>query len=94
VSCTSNTACTAVGSYTNGEPDELPLAERWNGTRWSIQRAATPPGTDNIIFGPGTANIILTDVSCPSKTVCVASGSYTVNSGNYLPFVERWNGRR
>jgi hypothetical protein len=36
VSCTSTTACTAVGSGVNG-----PLVERWTGRKWAIQRSAT-----------------------------------------------------
>ena len=43
VSCTSVSACTAVGSFTNtllGSPS--PLAERWNGTEWSVQTVVPP----------------------------------------------------
>src|SRR5439155_1738494 len=35
VRCTSGSACTAVGSYTNSDGTNLTLAERWNGTTWS-----------------------------------------------------------
>ena len=35
VSCTSPSACTAVGSYSPGNPD-LTLIESWNGSTWSI----------------------------------------------------------
>jgi len=45
VSCTSSTECTAVGSYEPNPPDSpVPLAERWNGTEWSIQTTPTPEG--------------------------------------------------
>jgi hypothetical protein len=37
VSCTSATACTAVGYYTNSGGTDVTLAEGWNGTSWAIQ---------------------------------------------------------
>jgi hypothetical protein len=93
VSCQSAAACTAVGSYDDGQGDWLPLAERWNGTRWSIQRPAIPRGAANLITkGIGAAQIFLSGVSCPSKTVCVASGRYTLDTGfTSAPLVERWS---
>src|SRR5262249_33156250 len=45
ISCTSSTACTAVGankeSTTKGTYKK-PLAERWNGTSWSVQTVPSP----------------------------------------------------
>ena len=80
VSCPNPTSCFAVGSY--GVPGILkPLAERWNGSHWSIM---TSPNTGS----PGT---ILTGVSCPSPTSCFAVGSYDV-SGTEKSLVEHWNG--
>src|SRR5271169_7024220 len=37
VSCTSPTACTAVGGDSSGT-----VAERWDGTRWSVQSIPSP----------------------------------------------------
>jgi len=37
VSCTSATACSTVGRYSNTAGTDLALAERWNGTEWTIQ---------------------------------------------------------
>jgi hypothetical protein len=37
VSCPSATKCLAVGSY-EGAHGILPLAERWNGSKWTIER--------------------------------------------------------
>jgi hypothetical protein len=65
VSCTSTSACTAVGSYSAGT-STLSLAERWNGTSWSIQATANPTGSP--VFAP------LSAVSCPTATRCVATG--------------------
>jgi hypothetical protein len=35
-SCNGASACTAVGEYTNGSGVQVPLAEKWNGTSWTI----------------------------------------------------------
>ena len=59
VSCTSASACTAVGSLPPGT-----LAERWNGTRWAIQP------TPNPAQGGGG----LSGVSCTSASACTAVG--------------------
>src|SRR5215472_11542342 len=37
VSCTVATACIAVGYYTSSQGVKVTLAERWNGTSWSVQ---------------------------------------------------------
>jgi hypothetical protein len=70
VSCTSATACSAVGDYVStiapGTTGELTLAEAWDGTTWTIQ--PTPNST-------GRANSFLNGVSCTSTTKCTAVGS-------------------
>jgi hypothetical protein len=78
VSCTAAAACTAVGFYTNSKSEELPLAERWNGTEWVIQ--TTPNPAESI-------NTSLFAVSCTSSTVCTAVGHQTKNA-----LAEHWNG--
>ncbi len=86
VSCTSATACTAVGvSNNNASAPAVPLAERWDGTAWTIQ--PTPAPTNPPASG-------LSDVSCTSATACTAVGSSYVNSatGGYVPLAERWDG--
>ncbi len=60
VSCTSVTACIAVGRFTNQAGRALTLAERWNGRRWSLQSTPNARG--------------LSSVSCASATVCMAVG--------------------
>src|SRR5262249_34963662 len=60
VSCTSLSACTAVG----GRADGTTLAERWNGTRWRIQATPNPPG-----------GAFLNSVSCASASACTAGGN-------------------
>lgn len=44
VSCTSAKACTAVGSYFDAlVGGQLTLAERWNGTNWTVEQTPDPP---------------------------------------------------
>jgi hypothetical protein len=62
VSCTSTSACTAVGFYTDAAGIHT-LAERWDGSRWQIQPSGTTAGPFNA-------------VSCSSATFCMAVGSH------------------
>jgi hypothetical protein len=83
VSCTSSTACFAVGEYfANRVPDKT-LIERWNGTAWSIVPSANP-------IGGGVLNA----VSCTSATFCMAVGVHRLTKTSYSSAVaERWNGK-
>jgi hypothetical protein len=83
VSCSSVTACTAVGYYNSGGVD-VTLAERWNGTKWMIQ--TTPNPSIEISY--------LNGVSCPSATDCTATGAYLNNSGVDVTLAEGWNGTK
>jgi hypothetical protein len=80
VSCSSATACAAVGSYTGANGRTLPLAERWNGVTWTIQPT---PGT-----GP------FSSVSCASSTMCIAVGAedFATYPPTPVMLTERWNG--
>jgi hypothetical protein len=81
VSCVSATACTAVGLWVNNAQDEFTLAERWNGTAWSIQR------TPNL-----EAVTVLDGVSCPSATACTATGLTENHHFISKTLAEAWNG--
>jgi hypothetical protein len=94
VSCTSPGACTAAGWYISKTTQQVPLAERWNGTHWAIQAA---PGVAKSL---GTG---LSAISCTGPGACVAAGSFTVVAppaiipGVALPaqtFAEAWHGTR
>jgi hypothetical protein len=83
VSCTSATACTAVGFYSRewGDPGCpgfacVALAESWNGSSWKILPA------------PDTGDTQFVDVWCSSATACTAVGS---QGGKAL--AERWDGK-
>ena len=85
VSCPSSTSCTAVGTYEDSSQNTVSLAERWNGTRWTVQPTPNPPGT---LFS------MLLGVSCASPIVCTAVGAYYDERVVQSTLVERWeNGR-
>ena len=83
VACSSSSLCTAVGYTVNGAGVTVPLAERWNGTSWSMQPTPNPSGA--------TA-AALSGVACPSSTVCTAVGYDVNSSGATVSLAERWNG--
>jgi hypothetical protein len=85
ISCASRRHCTAVGYFDNRVGVALPLAERWNGRGWSVQR---PPLPASAAFGD------LVGVSCASRTSCAAVGSFADTNGNQLGLAERWDGTR
>ena len=69
VACPSPSACTAVGSFTDTDGLDQPLAEHWTPHGWAIQ--STPAlGTPADPVDAGLAG-----VSCPSPTRCLAVGS-------------------
>jgi hypothetical protein len=83
VSCTSSSACTAVGSYVNSSSVAVPLVERWNGEAWSAQEAPAPSGAkESGLFS----------VSCASSSACTATGAYVNSSSVYVALAENWNG--
>jgi hypothetical protein len=83
VSCTSATACTAVGWYVDGSGTRHGLAEGWNGTTWSLEAVPDPPGAEGVN---------LNFVACSSASSCVTVGGYN-SSGVEVTLAERWDGR-
>ncbi len=101
VSCSSTTACMAVGTYKNTEAGgevkntefhgREALIERWNGTSWELQSSPSPIGKPK---PEGEARWELTRISCSSETWCVATGYY-IQSESGAPSAllgERWKG--
>lgn len=83
VSCSSPTACTAVGAYESSAHVQVTLAERWNGTHWTIEPTQNPAGaTDSI----------LSAVSCPTASMCSAVGNSISASNAAASVAEHWNG--
>ncbi len=83
VTCTSATACIAVG-YANTNQSPAVVVERWNDAHWHLQAAPNPPGA---------ASSSLNSVSCTSRSACVTVGGATSRSGTVATLAERWNGR-
>ncbi len=82
VSCSAADACTATGYFQTGSATDKTLAERWNGRRWA--RQPMPNST--------TGNFVnLAGVSCPSSSVCTATGYYFTRLGQRV-LAERWSG--
>jgi hypothetical protein len=81
VSCSSVTACTAVGStYKN----QVTLAEAWDGSSWTLQTPPTPSGA---------TSIGLSGVSCTSATACTAIGHFVGGGAGVVEtLAERYSG--
>jgi len=84
VSCTSPTACIAVGTSGNGTTIATSLSESWNGTNWTIQQTPGPPGATSSSFY---------SVSCTSPDACTAVGNFR-RAGVTEPLAERWDGTK
>src|SRR5215471_13492314 len=95
VSCSSASACTAVGNDRNPAANfceavgsyqlgnvAVALAEAWNGRGWTMQRFPVPVG-DN--------SVGLNQVSCTSAQFCAAVGFGSGSAGN-VTLAATWNG--
>jgi hypothetical protein len=83
ISCTSSSACTAVGEYKTASFVNHSLAERWNGTEWMIQEVPQPSGE---------RPMGLTGVGCVSTVSCIAVGSTRTSLKTITPYAAQWNG--
>lgn len=83
VSCGSNATCIAVGFSTSPAGREHSLAERWNGSTWTILPLAAIPGA---------TQSSLSGVSCVSASWCTAVGQSITHTGRRLTLAEHWNG--
>ncbi len=78
VSCTSATACIAIGGGGSTiESGPAMVAEHWNGTAWTMETIPSPPGEASALYS----------ISCTAATACTAVG-LEASEG----LVERWNG--
>ena len=82
VSCAISTMCMAIGYQDNGSASGS-LAERWNGSTWSIQTVPNPAGT-------GYASPV--GIDCFGPTSCVAVGQVDAGFGTGPTLVVTWNG--
>jgi hypothetical protein len=83
VSCTSLSACTGVGlafAAPAGFPPQT-LAERWDGSSWTIQ--PTP-------LLPGVHDVGLAAVACPAQSACIAVGGFENDGPGSKTLTEQW----
>lgn len=73
VSCTSSSFCAAVGQYDNGSNYPQSLAQKWNGTSWTITKS---PNTSSVQDNE------LSAVSCTSASLCMSGGHHTGSTDN------------
>jgi hypothetical protein len=95
--CLAASDCTAVGSYSlnkTGVEELAPLAERWNGHHWTVDRP--PSELDRYRGKLYPNNTWLTAISCLSRSFCLASGdAQRAQNGIYEgAYAERWDGTR
>ncbi len=84
VSCTSASACTAVGSYSTSTDYGIPVGQVWNGSKWANQSPANPAGNDTTLLG----------VSCTATAVCTAAGHSFNAASDQRPLAEGRNGTK
>lgn len=85
LSCTSPTACVAVGSSSTTAPGNAelysPVAETWNGASWSVQTTPSAFSTSS-----------LSGVSCTAATACVAVGWSQQDANQPVTLTMAWDG--
>jgi hypothetical protein len=89
VSCTSTSACTAVGTADVGQGFFQPEAQRWNGRRWSTQLPTTNPAANLV-----KASLSINGVSCASRIACTSVGAFVNDAGTSVTLAQGWNGMR
>jgi len=85
VSCPRANSCYAVGGVLTKADTDQSFIEHWNGKIWSVM--SSPP------YG-GTGNVVLTGISCPNPSSCLAIGLDTKTDNSASGVVERWNGAK
>jgi hypothetical protein len=104
VSCSAAKACTGVGDYANSSGASVTLAERWNGSSWSVQPTPTPGGDGSLgdvscasatacmAVGSSSSGSSGTQAapSCTSSSACMAVGDYVDSTGTQTPLSELW----
>jgi hypothetical protein len=87
VSCSARLNCWAVGAATLGSTKQEPIAEHWNGRRWSLTLLPAPARL---------AADELFSVWCPAATRCWAVGEAGTRrvSTAVRPLAEHWTGSK
>ena len=69
-----------TGRGTNGGAFDQTLAQKWNGTHWTL---VTSPDK-------GTGNNELNGVSCASTAFCMGAGDYRTAASLDRTLIEKW----
>jgi hypothetical protein len=80
VSCVTAVDCIAVGSYRSTSGAQKALAERLAGGAWRVLSTPSPSGE---------SSVQLSGISCPTRSLCVAVGSYVNVAGLKQTLIER-----
>ncbi|HXW33538.1 MAG TPA: hypothetical protein VEJ87_03100, partial [Acidimicrobiales bacterium] len=83
VSCSGPSDCTTVGTDFTLSNTANTVAEKWNGSSWSV---ATTPDEN------GATTSTLSGVSCVNSDFCMSVGSATTTSPDVVSLAEEWNG--
>jgi hypothetical protein len=86
VSCPSTKVCTAVGASGSPESD-LSLVEHLSGTSWKVEKAPNPPPPSMY-----SASFVLSGVSCPTASDCIAVGTGTIEGSYNEQYAETGHG--
>jgi hypothetical protein len=84
VSCSSTTACVAVGDYVGSNSGLDPYVAVMSGSSWTWEPASTPTESSHPSFRLGGN---LREVSCASDGTCIAAGIYNPTSQSQ-PLIE------
>ena len=87
VSCSGRLNCWGVGEATLGSGKQEPIAEHWNGRKWTLSVLPEPAGL---------AADSMSGIWCPGPARCWAVGSAArrVDAARGQPLVEHWTGRK
>jgi len=85
VSCPSVSQCVATGQYTNTDGNYNGLLLTWSGGSWTAAEAPVPSDASSSVGN------ILSRVSCPSVSHCMAVGEYA-GATSQLGMVLTWSG--
>ena len=80
VACATAAKCFGVGNYDDGVHKRT-LIEQWDGARWTIVSRLRPSSA---------TSSVLSDVTCPTTTTCLAVGAWRSADGRNRSFVARW----
>lgn len=84
MSCSSPSACVAVGGERTVTGSRLGFAEVYDGRTWTLSSVPVPAPF---------AGTVLTGISCVTATFCMAVGWFQTQAARYQTVAEIWDGR-